>query len=203
MTLIDMIALFGTMAVLAAVPSVSVLAVSSRSATLGFAHGAWTALGVVIGDLVFIVLAMLGLGLLVEAMGDLFVVLKLGGGVYLIWLGIALWRSNGSHAEIGAMAASSLRTSFLMGLLITLGDQKAVFFYLILLPTFVDLGALSYADVWIVIVIAALSVGGVKLGYVYLASRAGLRFEGRTRATMDLLAAWLLIAVGVFIIIKA
>lgn len=72
MTLGNWLALFGAMAVLAAVPSVSVLAVAARSVSDGFAHGAATAMGVVVGDVLFILLALFGLALLAEAMGDLF-----------------------------------------------------------------------------------------------------------------------------------
>src|SRR5690606_15721683 len=89
-----MATLFGAMAVLAAVPSVSVLAVSARSATLGFAHGACTAMGIVVGDLWFILLAMFGLALLAEMTDGLFFLIKFLGGTYLIWLGISLWMSR-------------------------------------------------------------------------------------------------------------
>jgi len=48
------IALFGAIAVLAAVPSMSVLTVAARSVSAGFAHGAAAAMGVVVGDVLFI-----------------------------------------------------------------------------------------------------------------------------------------------------
>jgi threonine/homoserine/homoserine lactone efflux protein len=47
MTLSSMIALFGAMLVLAAMPSSSVLLVISRSAASGFIHGVLAALGIV------------------------------------------------------------------------------------------------------------------------------------------------------------
>lgn len=66
-------ALFAAMAVLAAVPSTSVLAVSARSASAGIAHGALVAMGVVVGDILFILLAIFGLALLAEALGPAFI----------------------------------------------------------------------------------------------------------------------------------
>lgn len=53
MTFGNWIALFGAMAVLAAVPSMSVLTVAA-SVSAGFAHGAVAAMGVVVGDVLFI-----------------------------------------------------------------------------------------------------------------------------------------------------
>jgi threonine/homoserine/homoserine lactone efflux protein len=86
-------ALFGTMVVLAAIPSVSVLAVSARSAASGFVHGALTTLGVVLGDVVFILLAVYGLAAIAELMGDRFVLVRYLGAAYLVWLGVVLWRA--------------------------------------------------------------------------------------------------------------
>lgn len=165
MTLSSMAALFGAMIVLAAVPSVSVLAVSARSVSSGFVHGAMTALGVVAGDLIFILLAMFGLALLVEALGDWFVWVKYLGGVYLVWLGVSFLRSSGENTEVRDPRDASRLSSFMTGLLVTLGDQKAVLFYLGFLPAFVDLDGYSYVDVGVVAAIAVVAVGGVKLGY--------------------------------------
>lgn len=85
LSLSSMVALFGAMAVLAAVPSVSVLAVSARAAAFGFIHGAFTAMGIVAGDIVFILLAIFGLALLVEALGGMFFLIKYVGGVKLAY----------------------------------------------------------------------------------------------------------------------
>lgn len=85
LSLSSMVALFGAMAVLAAVPGVSVLAVSARAAAFGFIHGAFTAMGIVAGDIVFILLAIFGLALLVEALGGMFFLIKYVGGVKLAY----------------------------------------------------------------------------------------------------------------------
>jgi len=49
-------ALFGSMIVLAFIPSASVLVVSARSAASGFTHGVFTTIGIVVGDIFFIIL---------------------------------------------------------------------------------------------------------------------------------------------------
>ena len=78
MSIIETISLFGIMAALAAMPSTSVALVVTRSATLGVGNGIAVAMGIVLGDLVFIMLAILGLSVVAEAMGNLFVVIKYG-----------------------------------------------------------------------------------------------------------------------------
>ncbi|NJN46185.1 MAG: LysE family translocator [Candidatus Competibacteraceae bacterium] len=189
------------MVVLAAVPSVSVLAVSARSASFGFVQGAFTALGIVVGDLLFIMLAIFGLALLVEAMGNFFFLVKYLGGAYLIWMGIAMWQAR--PTEVAHTQASSIRSSFMSGLLITLGDQKAVLFYLGFLPAFLDLHAMSYLDIGIASAVTILAVGGVKLAIAYAADRAGTFFGVKAGAKMTIAAACVMISVGVFVIIRA
>jgi len=204
LSLVNALALFGAMAVLAAVPSVSVLAVTVRAASSGFGHGASTALGVVAGDVVFILLAMFGLALLVEAMGDWFFLVKYLGGAYLIWLGFALWRQASAPAPAPQAAESqSLSSSFMAGLLITLGDQKAVVFYLGFLPAFMNLSTATYMDAALVAAIAVLAVGGVKLVYAYLADRVGRRASPALGRVLNKLAACVVAAVGVSLLVTS
>src|SRR5262245_7030159 len=131
MTLSNGLALMGSMIVLAMLPSVSVLAVSARAASAGFIHGIATTIGIVAGDLVYILLAIFGLAVLTEAMGEWSYLIKYAGGAYMIWMGIRLWRTIGkSTSTEGQVQASSLLSSFMTGLLLTLADQKVVIFYL-------------------------------------------------------------------------
>ena len=193
-------ALFAAMVVLAAVPSTSVFAVSARAASAGFRHGALTALGIVVGDLVFIFVAVFGLALLAEALGPAFFVVKLAGGAYLIGLGIVVWRSRkGKPGEVGAPGLARW-SSFMTGLLITLGDQKAILFYLGFLPAFIDLSMVTAVDVGMIGGITVVAVGGVKAGYAYLAGRAGQMFAGTLGEKMNMLASGVMIGAGVWVI---
>ncbi|XWK87954.1 MAG: LysE family translocator [Phormidium sp.] len=202
MTLSSIVALFGGMVVLAAIPSVSVLAVSTRSATSGFIHGVFTTIGIVLGDIIFIIIAILGLSFLAETMGSLFVLIKYLGGVYLILLGIALFKSKAKNMKTGKVVKSSLLSSFLTGLFITLGDQKATLFYLGFFPAFVDLSQVSWFDTGVIIAIATLAVGGVKLIYAFLANRARLLISSKISKLLNIIAGCVMIAVGVFLIVK-
>jgi threonine/homoserine/homoserine lactone efflux protein len=87
MTLGTIATLFFTLAILAALPSTSVIAVVSRSIAGGFGHGIATSIGIVVGDICFIIIAILGLSVVAEAMGDLFLWVKLCASIYLIWFG--------------------------------------------------------------------------------------------------------------------
>ncbi len=200
----SIVALFGSMIVLAVIPSVSVLAVSARAAAFGFSHGLFTALGIVAGDIIFILVAVYGLVFVAEAMGEQFRLVKYIGGAYLIWLGISLWRADARAASSERIRESSWGASFLTGLLITLGDQKAILFYLGFFPAFIDLSLMTPTDTLIIIIIAIIGVGGAKLIYAYLADRASLLFRNRSAVrTINILAGCVMIAVGITLLVKA
>ncbi len=197
------LALFAAMATLAAMPSTSVLAVSARSASSGFRHGALTAAGVVLGDIVFILLAVFGLALLVEATGAAFVLVKYAGGLYLLWLSALIWRSRHQQSWDQNSKGPSHLSSFMTGLFITLGDQKAVLFYLGFLPAFLDVSMLSATDVAVLMGVAVLAVGGVKLVYAYAAGKASRALGGRLSGVMNRLAAAIMFAAGIWVIVRA
>lgn len=183
----EIIALFSALFLLALMPSTSVALVVARASTAGFPHGAAVAAGIVLGDLVFVFLAVLGMTALAEMLGGLFLVLRYLAGFYLIWFGVSLIRSASSpQCAVSASAHSALvhsapglAASFVSGLVLTLGDMKAIFFYASLFPVFVDLTAIGTSDIAIIIALTVVAVGGVKLAYAFLAGRFAGRFAAK------------------------
>jgi threonine/homoserine/homoserine lactone efflux protein len=157
----------------------------------------------VAGDIIFIILAIYGLSVLAEIMGSRFSLIKYLGGAYLIWLGINLWRSKPGTGEVVNNIEPSLLSSFLTGLFITLGDQKAILFYLGFFPAFLDLSSVSLADTSIIIVIATLAVGSAKLVYACMANRASLLLSSSSATkTINIVAGAVMVGVGVLLAVK-
>jgi threonine/homoserine/homoserine lactone efflux protein len=172
MDFFEVLTLFFALALLALVPSTSVALIVVRSSTAGFSNGAAVAAGIVVGDLAFVYLAILGMTALAEIMGSFFLGLRYLAGLYLIWFGLRIVASKRTlHTDSTDFSAATLSTSFFSGLLITLGDIKAIFFYASLFPAFVDLTAIQPVDTLTIIALTIVAVGGVKLGYAYLASK--------------------------------
>ena len=86
--------LFISLAILAAIPSISVLLVSSRAAVYGFSHGAAVAFGIVMADILFISIALYGMGLLLPLIGHWELLIRMLAAAYLFWLAILLWRQK-------------------------------------------------------------------------------------------------------------
>ena len=203
MTFNSIAALLGAMIVLAIIPSASVFAVIARSISSGFAHGAVMVAGIVFGDLIFVGVAIYGLSAIAENMSILLIVVKYLGGAYLIWLGIKLYQTKIRLVEIEKTTESSWLSSFFGGLLITLGDQKAIFFYMSFFPAFIDLNSISIAQTIAVMAITIVAVGGVKLGYAYMANRSKLLLTNlKFSKSINIIAGTIAIGAGIFLIAK-
>lgn len=172
MSLFDVTALVIIMVTLAAMPSTSVALVVARSATMNLANGIAVAMGIVLGDLIFVVLAILGLTALSGMMGGFFVAVKFAAGIYLIWFGIGLIRSRTKNWTCTySGTGNGVSASFLAGLFVTLGDIKAIVFYASLFPAFVDISALTLPDTAVILFVTVVTVGGVKLAYAFAATK--------------------------------
>lgn len=189
---------------LAAMPSASVALVVTRSATLGFRAGVAASAGVVTGDLLFAGMAMGGMVAAADSLGDLFAWMRGLGGAFLIWLGIGLLRRRSRAAVQDAPAdRRSLLASYLAGLLLTLGDVKAILFYASLFPSLFDLRDLSMVQAGILMGLTAITVGGVKLAYATTAQTIAIRWwSGQPSPVLQSAAGVLLIAIGATVIVS-
>lgn len=206
MNLVDAISIFVIMVTLALIPSTSVALVITRSVTNGISNGIAVSLGIVLGDVAFIILVILGLSVVAETMGWLFLIIKYVGATYLIWLGYNLISSKKKTtiSVSGTKEKGDLISSFLAGFLLTLGDMKAIFFYVSLFPTFVNLEELKLTDVLMIISITIISIGGVKVFYAFTARKVALLLKGFTLENISKKAAGsFMIGAGSYLIVKA
>ena len=206
MNYIDIVSLLLIMITLAVIPSASVALVVTRSATLGISNGVAVALGIVLGDLVFILLAILGLFAIAETMGAMFVIIKYIGGAYLLWLGYSLLTSENksTYSVDESKLKGNIVVSFLSGFFLTLGDVKAIFFYVSLFPAFIDLATIEQIDLLIIIFVTIASVGGVKVTYAVIAKKVMDMTRGmKLKKGAKKLAGGFMIGAGSYFIVKA
>lgn len=105
----------------------------SRGRRQGMAFG----LGCAMGCLSHTVLAVAGVSALVAASPWAFTVLRVAGGLYLVWLGVQCLRSRGGARVTDTVADQSLRALFMRGVLANAINPKVVLFFLAFLPQFV------------------------------------------------------------------
>jgi len=170
MTLLNSLALISAMFVLAISPGPGVFATISRAIASGFRSASLLIFGIVIGDIIYLLLAIFGLNIIAEVLGEFFILVRYIGGVYLIYLGYKIWVSNPSFNIV--KSSISWKTNFFSGLLITLSNPKVIIFYLTFLPAFIDLELLRRVDIIIILTIVSVTLSFVLLSYAYMASRA-------------------------------
>lgn len=127
--------------VLIATPGQDMILVMSRSIAQGPAAGIATAAGVSVGLVGHTVLATLGLGAVLRTSELLFLVLKLVGAAYLVYLGVGLLRTRNTELQVSAASMRSMRRLFVDGALSNISNPKIAVFYFAFLPQFVAPGA--------------------------------------------------------------
>jgi threonine/homoserine/homoserine lactone efflux protein len=160
------------MFLLALSPGPGLAAIVSRALASGPVAGLLVTAGLVLADFFFMGVAMVGLTAVAAAMGPLFQVVKYAGAAYLLWLGYKAFRSSASPLVVKPRSGTGLVKDVGLGFLVTLGNPKAILFYSALLPTFLDMTAIRFADflmlAGIVVVVSYLVYGG----YIFLAERS-------------------------------
>jgi threonine/homoserine/homoserine lactone efflux protein len=160
--------------------------------------------GIVLGDYIFIVLALFGLSALSEIMGAAFFIIKYLSAAYLIWLGIKLLRTKTESIDIEASKNSSLISNFLTGLFITLGNPKAILFYVGFFPAFVNLNDVTLYDTSLIMLAATVAFGSVNMFYSLLAVKAKNTFRSPSAATIiNKTAGTIMISTGALVAVKS
>ncbi|HET9821253.1 MAG TPA: LysE family translocator [Burkholderiaceae bacterium] len=105
----------------------------------GRRQGVAFGLGCALGCLSHTALAVAGVSALIAASPIAFTALKVGGGLYLVWLGVHALRSRG-RIELGQARdeGQPLLRLFLKGVVANAINPKVVLFFLSFLPQFVD-----------------------------------------------------------------
>jgi len=138
----------GALLALFLVPGPVWAALVARALSGGF-HAAWPlAAGVVVGDGLWPVLAVFGVTWLVSLYGDFLVVLRYGGALMLAVMGLALLRRPGrALSGDSRLTAPGAWAGFSTGVLVILGNPKAILFYMGILPGFFDIRQINGWDI--------------------------------------------------------
>jgi threonine/homoserine/homoserine lactone efflux protein len=134
---IDQIVLFASTALLlAAAPGPDVLYVITRGITQGRASAMAAAAGFSLGNIVHTAFAILGVSAVIRASATAFTLIKIAGAVYLIYIGIKIFRSGGANA--GADGRQLLpKTVFIQSVTANILNPKVAIFFIALFPQFI------------------------------------------------------------------
>lgn len=169
------------------------------SAAKGGLRAGFAALsGLLLGDIILMSLAAVGVAALLNANPLLFKGLQYLGAIYLAYLGLRLLIAKKS--EGGTLVPFSHVEDFRRGLLVTLLNPKAIVFYMAFFPLFIDpvtqQGSVTFVMMGLVICSCTLAYGSaLVMGGNLLASR--LASNGRVATLASRAAGVFLIGFGI------
>lgn len=171
----------GALFVASATPGPSVAVLVARVLARGTAGAFAFMLGFAVGDAIWLTAAVLGLAFIAKSFAIAFLAIKYLGCAYLIYLAWRMWTAPTSHVLSEAPAAEPPHRLFATAVMVTLGNPKIMMFYIALLPSIIDLNAVTPAYYLALVAVLFAVLMAVDGGYVLLAGRMR-RLLGSPRA---------------------
>lgn len=174
------------------------VALLARALSGGF-RSAWPlAVGVAMGDILWPLLAILGLSWIVAQYAFLLLALKWIASVMFVVMGVLVIRQADAQIPVdGRLTRPGLWAGFAAGVAVIIGNPKAVFFYVTILPGFFDVTVLTWPDIAAVcaISVAIPLIGNLVMAAVISAARVRITTPAMLRR-ITFVAGGLLILVG-------
>lgn len=167
MSLMTAITFLLAIIIFAVTPGPGVFAILGRALISGARSCFALSLGMAISDIVYLLLACMGLATIAESFGELFTIIRFAGAGYLFYLAWKMW-----HASVNIRINAQENTkgdavmSFLQGFLISASNPKVILFYIAFLPSFIDLTTLTTHDI---VLVSLLTLVGLMIGLTAIA----------------------------------
>ncbi|MCW9034748.1 MAG: LysE family translocator [Rhodospirillales bacterium] len=114
----------------------------THGALYGLRRSIFTVSGGVVGFTMLMGISMAGMGALLLASQQAFLIVKWIGAAYLVYLGVKVWRSPPPHVGIEDRQGKDTTTSrwqlFSNGFFVAVANPKAIIFFAAFLPQFID-----------------------------------------------------------------
>lgn len=164
-------------------PGPNVLLVLKNSVQLGWKSAFITILGNLSCQFLVVCLVAVGVGTLIQELPFWFVMMKVIGGLYLVYLGIRNLKGvrNSSFGEAGLATAtdkSNVRL-FLEAFGVSASNPKTLIFLSAFLPQFLDITHSAYEQFAIMFITICVIVTAVHFGYSFSIAYFGKRFSFR------------------------
>jgi threonine/homoserine/homoserine lactone efflux protein len=165
----------------------------SRAAALG------VSLGIAIVAVTYAALTMYGLAVVVAQVGWLAAALRIAGALYLIYLGLTLFRNSGAPQEedVQEQGAAHFVAGIRTGLITAAGNPKAIAFFLSLFAAVLPHDLTSGAKVELLVAGFFIEMSWYMLVASVLSTRWVRRQYARARATIDRVLGSALVLAGV------
>ena len=195
------LAFVATSAVLLILPGPTILTVISYSLAHGRRANVPLVAAVALGDSTALVLSLLGLGALLATSAFWFTLVKVAGGLYLLYLGLKLLRAGvASTPEIAVPTAPGSRLRlFVNTYLVTALNPKGIIFFVAFLPQFLSPAHPVPRQLWVLAAtFVAMATLNAALYAVFAQTARGLLSSAKAQRRFNLVGGSLLSGAGVW-----
>ncbi len=185
-------------------PGPSFFVVARNALGKSRAHGLATAVGTGLGVSIFAVMASFGVTALLEAVPTAFLVFKIVGGVYLLYLAWLIWRSAPQplNPELSDGANhGSLWQAFSQGLFTQTSNPKTALVIAGIFAAFMPAQPPSFTVLFIAIIAFVIDFGWYAFVALSLSASTSKRVYAKAKIWLDRFAATLLALIGLRLIL--
>lgn len=188
-------------AALALVPGPTVTVIIANSLRYGARAGMMNVAGTQAGFLIWLGIAVLGLGAAIEFMGLWFDVLRYAGAAYLVWLAIKLFRSRG-HLAVAVDQARPQAGFFMQGFIVIVSNPKMLVLFGAMIPPFITTATSPMQQVFFLgVTFMAIAAVGDTL-YALLAGKAGAWLSQSRLRTLEIASGCFLLGGGIWMALR-
>lgn len=171
-TLAPFIAYSLALGIAAIIPGPGIAALIGHSLGGKLKSSAFFLAGIALGDVTYLTIAVIGLAALAKSFAGALIILKLLGGGYLLYLAYVFWTSDIEINKLEKQKSQSWYSALLTGFAVTISNPKSIIFYMALLPTVLDLGAVRFIDWSALAVLTIFIIFAALSPYAILAAKA-------------------------------
>jgi len=171
----QMISYMAALGLAAAIPGPGMTALVARSVSGGAVTGFTMLAGLILGDLIYLSIAVFGLVMIAHTYSSVFTLINWAASIYLCVLAWQFWCHQPQAINIDPKASKrELASAWFSGLTITLGNPKTIAFYLAILPLVISLDNVSL-QMWGGILVPLTVVVLLSVGAIFILAALRIR----------------------------
>ncbi len=183
-------------------PGADMLYILSNTFQKGFKSGVIATLGICIGCLFHVFLAVVGLSALLQSSETAFMIVKYIGVIYLVYLGITMIFSKNKKMNIekSINESKNLKKVFNTGVLINIFNPKIAIFFITFLPQFIDVNSKNTSMALLILGLVFIIFGfltNVIIAYISLNITSKISFTNTISSIIKKIAGTLFIGFGI------
>lgn len=172
---VQIISYIAALGLAAAIPGPGTTALIARSVSGGAVAGFSMLAGLILGDLIYLSVAVFGLAVVAHSYTYVFTMINWAASLYLLVLAWQFWCHQPQAINIEQKATKrELALAWFSGLTITLGNPKTIAFYLAILPLVIALDNVSL-QIWGGILVPLTMVVLLSVGAVFILAALRIR----------------------------